>query len=182
MKRLLLAVTLLLGGLTSGFTQDAGMEQRLNKLAGQIEDLLAASAEQDKRIAALVRELQSLREVAGRPDESVSREELRKLAERVQEVDRKRESDRDLILKEIEKLGKTIAAPSRPVTPAGGGAARAEKGFEYAIQPGDTLSGIVAACREQGVRVTVDQILKANEGLKPEGLRVGQKIFIPGGN
>ena len=41
------------------------------------------------------------------------------------------------------------------------------------------LSIIVKAYRDQGIKVTADQILKANPGLDPKNLIVGKKIFIP---
>ena len=44
---------------------------------------------------------------------------------------------------------------------------------------GDTLSIIAKAYRDQGIKVTTDQILKANPGLDPKSLKVGQKILIP---
>lgn len=47
------------------------------------------------------------------------------------------------------------------------------------MKKGDTLSTIVQAYRDNNIKVTMDQILKANPGLKPERMRVGQKIFIP---
>jgi LysM repeat protein len=88
------------------------------------------------------------------------------------------------------KLSKTLSAPppehhrsSAPPSPPpdttsqGGGD---KTGFEYVVQQGDTLGKIVKGCREKNVMVTTDQILKANPGLVPEKLRVGQKIFIPG--
>lgn len=169
--------------------QDAATEERLNRLQAAIETLQASNVELQKRLTELTRELREVREQAGRPTgDFASTEDVKQLADRVREVDRKRADDRDLILKEIEKLGRTMSggtATSRPrpnpdpprteTRPAS-----TEKGFEYTIQSGDTLSSIVAACREQhGLRVTVDQILKANPGLKPNALRVGQKIFIP---
>ena len=55
----------------------------------------------------------------------------------------------------------------------------AEKGYDYVIQKGDTLSIIALAYREKGIKITSEQILKANPGLKPNSLRVGQKVFIP---
>ena len=54
-----------------------------------------------------------------------------------------------------------------------------QKGYDYTIQRGDTLLAIAKAYREQGIKVTTDQILKANPGLDPKSLIVGKKIFIP---
>ena len=190
MKRILIflaGLSLLLPPATHA--QDAAVEERLNKLNAHVEDLLAAQAEQQKRIAALAKELESLREQAAKPTgDFASQEELRKLARQLQEIDEKRVADNEKILKVIEKLGKsglstrtekkTTKAPTEPVekTGTGGGA---EKGFEYVIQSGDTPSTIAQAYREKGFKVTTEQILKANPGLKSNSLKVGQKIFIP---
>lgn len=167
--------------------QDAAIEERLNKLSAHIEDLLAAQAEQQKRIAALSREIESLREQINRPAAGYATvEDLRKLAEKLQEIDQKRVADNEKIVKELERLARLGAGPRaeprevKPVEPKpAAGATAGEKGYEYVIQSGDTLSGIVAACREKGIKVTVEQILKANPGLKERSLRPGQKIFIP---
>lgn len=171
--------------------QDAAVEERLNKLSGQIEDLLAAQAEQQKRIAALAREIDSLHEQQNQAGGNyASQEDLRKLADKLQELDKNRQADKELILKEIEKLGKAAATPAHikktapdvTPTPASGGSAAAtgpEKGYEYVIQSGDTLSSVAQAYREKNIKVTVDQILKANPGLNANKLKVGQKIFIP---
>ena len=51
--------------------------------------------------------------------------------------------------------------------------------FEYTIQPGDTLDAIVQAYKEKNMKITVAQIVKANPGLVPEKMKVGQKISIP---
>lgn len=168
--------------------QDAAIEERLNKLSAHIEDLLAAQAEQQKRIAALSREIESLREQINRPAaDYATAEDLRKLAEKLQEIDQKRLADNEKILKELERLARLGAGARaeprevKPVEPkpSAGGSPGSEKGYEYVIQSGDTLSGIAAACREKGIKVTVEQILKANPGLKERSLRPGQKIFIP---
>lgn len=172
--------------------QDAALEERVNKLNGYVQDLLAAQEAQRKQIDALAQEVQSLRDKIGQSNpNTATQDDLRKLAEKLQEVDRKREADRDLILKEIEALGKSTSK-QKPVTlkpiPAGntttsdaaaGKSAANEKGYEYEVKAGDTLSAIVAEYREQGIKVTVDQILKANPGLKATTMKVGQKIFIP---
>jgi len=187
MKRfsiLLLGLTLV--NLTPSLrAQDAATEERLNKLNGLVQDLVEDKAHMKKQLDVLAKEIAALREQGSSTPSAASAEDLRKLAEKIQEIDRKREADKELILKEIEKLGKTIAAPRpRPSTPAantGTGPAPAdkEKGYEYVVQSGDTPSAIAAAYREQGVKITADDILKANPGLKATSLPVGKKIFIP---
>lgn len=193
MKRIsgFLAAVLLCGA-TLSRAQDAAVEERLNKLSGQIEDLLAAVAKQDKRLSALEKEVEAVREQATKPSGNyASVEELRKLAEKLQEIDRSRVADNEKILRAIEKLEKAPIGGAKPArtkppeetTPKTGGNAGGspEKGFEYVIAPGDTLSSIVKMVRrEKGVKVTAEQILKANEGLKEKSLKVGQTIFIPG--
>jgi len=193
MKRIsfLLVVALFFGAMISR-ADDAAVEERLNKLSGQIEDLLAAAAKQDKRLSALEKDLEAVREQATKPNGNfASQEELSKLALKLQEIDQKRVADNEHIVKEIEKLGKMPAGGSKPkpVKPptavedpgksgsrSGGGA---EPGFNQVIAPGDTLSTIAQAYREKGVKVTSEQILKANPGLKANSLKVGQTIFIP---
>ena len=49
----------------------------------------------------------------------------------------------------------------------------------YTVQDGNTLAEIVKAYRDKGVKVTVQQVLDANPGLKATNMKVGQKIFIP---
>ncbi|MDW8309021.1 MAG: hypothetical protein RMK20_06580, partial [Verrucomicrobiales bacterium] len=143
--------------------QDAAIEERLNKLSAHIEDLLAAQAEQQKRLAALSREIESLREQMNRPAaDYATAEDLRKLAEKLQEIDQKRVADNEKIVRELERLARLGAGARpeprevKPVEPrsTSGGTTSTEKGYEYVIQSGDTLSGIVAACREKGIKVT----------------------------
>ena len=165
--------------------QDAATEERLNKLNGLVQDLVEDKANMKKQLDAMAKEIQSLRELGSSASTAASAEDLKRLAEQVREIDRKREADKELILKEIEKLGKSISAAGRTrQTPqanagSGGTSSPAEKGYEYLVQSGDTLSAIAAAYKEQGVKVTPDDILKANPGLKPTSLTVGKKIFIP---
>lgn len=163
--------------------QDPAVEERLNKLQGQIENLIEAQSEQRQQLAKLARELSALsaRQVDSQT-QFATRDELRLLAEKIQELDREREADKELILKEIEKLGKTLAGSSRPARPAAVDTMQLspdQKGYEYVVQHGDTLSAIAEAYRQKNIKVTVEQILAANPGLDPKRLKVGQKIFIP---
>ena len=191
MKRIsLLLITLSLCANPAARGQDAATEERLNKLSGQIEDLIAGQKEQRERLFALVKELESVREQSAKPSANyATHEDLNRLRESVKEVDRKRLEDYDKIRAELLKLGKTLSAPapsskkSAPATPVDGPtiekSSPPEKGFKYTIQNHDNLSAIVQAYKEKNIKITTDQILKANPGLNPNRLRVGQEIFIP---
>lgn len=163
--------------------QDPATEERLNKLAGQIEDLITAHKALQSDISGLSRRLDDLREQVGKPNvDYATHEDLKALADSIREVDRKRIQDAENIQKQlltIQKLAASAPAPSvrkQEKTPQ---VDRPQKGFEYTVQPGDTLSSIIQACRDQNVKVTLDQVLKANPGLVPERMKVGQTIFIP---
>src|SRR5205814_10443911 len=68
MKRIsLLLITLSLCSSPSAPSQDAATEERLNKISGHIEDLIAGQKEQRERLSALARELETVREQASRP-------------------------------------------------------------------------------------------------------------------
>lgn len=170
--------------------QDAASEERFNKLAGQIEDLRANQEAITKRIEALGKEVESLRGQVDKPTGNyASDEDLKRLAEAVKEIDRKRLEDYDKIRLELKNLGKSLAAPTPAVrktvpTPIADNSTSEkpnipDKGFEYQVKKGDTLSIIVQAYRDNNIKITTDQVLRANPGLKPERMRVGQKIFIP---
>lgn len=167
--------------------QDAGTEEQLNKLRGEITALQASNVDLQKRLSEVLKELQDVREQASKPTGNyASADDVKQLAEKIKEVDRKRVEDVELITGEIKKLGKAITSNSgnrikNPDVPKTGSdtPSTPEKGYEYVIKSGDTLSAIVAEYNKQGVKVTTDQVLKANPGLKPESLKVGQKVFIP---
>jgi len=189
MKRIsFLLVTLALCSPCGLRAQDAATEERLNKLSGRIEDLMAGQEVLKKQIADLARDLRSLREQSAQPNVNYARQEdLNSLAEKIKEVDRKRLEDAEKVRTELLKLRDVLRAPLTPTKKAAptkspkdtATAPLSDKGFEYAIQSGDTLEAIVQAYKEQNIKVTVAQILNANPGLKAERMRVGQKIFIP---
>jgi septal ring factor EnvC (AmiA/AmiB activator)/phage tail protein X len=174
--------------------QDA-TQQQLDQISGKIQDLQASLAEQGKRIDALEKKIGDLQDKLNQPGASVgaSADDLKKLAEQVQEIDKKRQADNEQILKELEKLDKSLGvAPSghkptpsistnNPTPPAADGK---QNGYYYPIKSGDTLSAIAKAYRDSDkhVKVTADDILKANPGLNPKNMVVGKKIFIPDPN
>lgn len=187
MKRISLFLSILvLSSTLSLRAQDAATEERLNKLNGLIQDLLEDKARQQKQIAELSKQIDALREQIAKPDtDTATRDEVRKLADAVKEVDKKRIEDSERVAKEFERLGKIVtnrppprSNESGPKTPPKQPAV-SDKGYEYVVQSGDVLSTIAQAYRENGVKVTVEQILKANPGLNERSLKVGQTIFIP---
>src|ERR1017187_750819 len=111
MKKISLWLLILVFTAALGRAQETATQQQLDKLSGQIQEMLEAQAQQGRRIEALEKEINELRDKVNTPvvNDSASRGDLKKLAEQVQEIDRKRSDDRDLILKEIEKLGKAAA-------------------------------------------------------------------------
>ena len=190
MKRILIWFLVLSFSVAAARAQDDATQQQINELNGRIQNLTDLQTVQAKRITALEKEVSELRDKSSQPaaTDTVNADDLKKLADQVQEIDKKRQEDRELILKEIGKLGKVGGSPSgRKSTPSvttnaatgGSSAGGKENGYERTIAAGDTLSVIAAAYRDQGIKVTSDQILKANPGLDPKNLKVGQKIFIP---
>lgn len=163
----------------------AALEERIKQLNGYVQDLLEDKANQKRQIEALAREVQSLREqLQAQPKGNfASQEDLRSLAKQVQEIEDKRRNDREVILKELENLGKAAARPIKPSRSVSGGTsgtALPDKAIEHTIASGDTLSSIVSAYnKEKGLKLTTDLILKANPGLDPLRLKVGQKIMVP---
>ena len=174
--------------------QDAATQQQIDKLSGQIQDLLDAQAAQGKRIGALEKQVSDFGDKLNQPaaNNYASADDLKKLAGQLQDLAKKQQDDNDLILKELEKLGKggsvSTGHKSPPVVPTTStdnptpASAGPQKGYDYTIASHDTISAIAKAYRAQGVKVTSDQILKANPGLDPKNLIVGKKIFIPDPN
>jgi LysM repeat protein len=205
MKRIFFAATLLaLCAPVTGRTQDAATEERLKQLAGKIEDLIAGQEAQRKQISNLAREIESLRDQQNKPNTSyASQDDLKRLGKAIEEVDRKRMDDYEKIGATLEKIKKTLETPIKTPriapnqtsdrNPDRGSTERdhsgssassknsehTEKGFDYTVQSGDTLSAIIAAYKEKGIRVSEKQIMAANPALVPEKMKVGQKIWIP---
>jgi LysM repeat protein len=169
--------------------QDDATQQQIDKLSGQIQDLIDGQTVQGKRLDALEKEINDLQDKSSQPGGAANPDYLKKLAEQVQEIDKKRQEDNDRILKELERLDKSLgvsplghkAAPNVSATSTTGSPTSSgpQKGYDYTIQAGDTLSAIAKAYRAQGIKVTTNQILAANPGLNPNNLVVGKKIFIP---
>ena len=93
--------------------QDNATQQQIDELNGRVQNLIDAQTTQNKRIEALEKEIAGL-------GDRVNQDDLKKLAAQVQDIDRKRQEDNARILKELERLGKSLGAPppSRKATPS----------------------------------------------------------------
>jgi LysM repeat protein len=187
MKRIsFLLLTALLAVPAIAPAQDAATEERLNKLSAQIDVLIEAKDAQNKKIEDLQGQIRDLQNQVSKPSGNyASADDVKQLADAIKEVDRKRQEDNEKVLNELEKLGKTLGgSPGRrtttitepkPTVDANPSAPH----FEYTVQSGDTLGAIVKAYRDKNIKISLSQILAANPGLKPENMKVGQKIVIP---
>jgi len=172
---------------------DDSTQQQMDKLSATIQDMQTVLDAQNKRLDALEKKINDLSDKLGQSGGGsvAGADDLKKLAEQVQEIDKKRQDDNEAVLKELEKLDKALGVtPSNRKTTATTSTAGTnnatggtpQKGYEYSIQEKDTLAAIAKAYRTQGVKVTTAQIIAANPGLNPNNLKVGQKIFIPDPN
>jgi uncharacterized protein (UPF0335 family)/phage tail protein X len=186
MKRFALILTVWVASLLSLSAQDAALlEERVKQLMGRVENLEEANAGLKRQIDALVREVSTLREQqASQPTTpTASRDDLRELVKKVQEIEEKRKADRAWLEKEFEKLAKLASKPGTVAPPPRTNERTSDlpkDALEHPVAPGDTLSTIAAAySKETGRKITVDMILKANPGLVPERMTSGKKILIP---
>lgn len=185
-------------------------QENYNQLKGYVDDLLKSQKDMDFRIQALSKDIADLRIETSKPTGNyASQEEVQALKKAIEEIDKKREQDKELILKEIEKIGKAVTAggpaipsstegrghkrsrptptdstsiPDRATPPSGNSPSGDEgdqTGFYYIVKSGDTLGLIAQAYREQGIKVSSSQIARANPNVNPAKLYVGTKIFIP---
>jgi LysM repeat protein len=184
-------------------------EERYKQMTSDIQSLLTAQEIQQKRLQALAEELRKTRDDQAHSGRNLAtrdevKEQLRELVEKIQEIDRKREADKKLILEELAKLGKTLQTPA-PAPRKNREAERAEpsdrddastkakppkkpvqqvEGYPHEVQKGEYLSLIIAAYNAQYKKdgkktITMKQVLDANPDLKPEKIQPGMKILIP---
>jgi TolA-binding protein len=173
--------------------QESATQQQIDTLVGKLQDANDAIDRLDKRIAVLEKEIAELRDKVNTPavNDYANRAELKALAEQVQEIDRNRKKDSDMIANQIDKLARAAATAPPPVihphpappkaddTPA---SSTPQKGYEYEVKQGDNLGLIIKAYRDKGVKVTLKQIEAANPTMNPNVLIPGKKIFIPDAN
>ncbi len=167
--------------------QNRALIENVNRLQGQLEDLLQSYNALKKEVDILQIELRKTRaeSLKSKPD-SITKSDIEGLTKAIREVDRKRSADKELILKEIRNIARNSNSNSRPITTTPSTTNRKpQKGFEHTVQSGETISAIIAAYNEQlkiegsKKRITLNSVLKANPKLNPRSIQIGQILFIP---
>jgi nucleoid-associated protein YgaU len=180
----------------SAIAAQQGAEERYKRMAADMQALQMDNESLKAKIASLEQKIDDLRrQLAAAGNNNVAQDDLKRLAEKIAEVDKKREEDKQAISEEIRKsfggLEKKLdssGAPahgSSPKTPPVTEKSPGASGFSYTIQEGDSLSAILKAYntdfKSKGWKpVTFKQTKEANPGIEDwDRLRVGQKIIIP---
>ena len=167
--------------------QNRALIENVNRLQGQLEDLLQSYNALKKEVDILQIELRKTRaeSLKSKPD-SITKSDIEGLTKAIREVDRKRSADKELILKEIRNIARNSNNNSRPITTSPSTTNKTpQKGFEHTVQSGETISAIIAAYNEQlkiegsKKRITLNSVLKANPKLNPRSIQIGQILFIP---
>ncbi len=173
--------------------QDAA-EERYKRMAADLEALQLDNQSLKAKIAALEQKIDDLHQQLAGANNSGVQEDLKRLAEKIVLVDKKREEDKQAISEEIrkaiaglEKTASSSSPPPRRSTPAPPPDTEPPSNandLSYTIKDGDTLSVIVKAYntdfKSKGWKtITLKEAMDANPKVDWTRLRVGQKIIIP---
>jgi TolA-binding protein len=170
-------------------------EERYERLAADLQAVQSDNEALHAKITAMEEEIETLRAAQSHAaDNSGIQDDLKHLADTIQEVDKKRQEDKEAISEEIrksigrlEQLAGSASAPihaSGPRPSAVADSPASDKGYSYTIQDGDRLDLIVKAYnadyKSKGLKsITLRQAKEANPNVDWNRLRVGQKIVIP---
>jgi LysM repeat protein len=223
MKRQLLfvgLVTVCLGIHLPVHAQDAAAvaereeaETRYKRINARVQELEETLQAHQKTIMKLTEEVHRLSEEVSRlnakNESAATQESLKRLGEKIEEVDKKRQADNALALAQLKSLGAQLVMPAPKAgstekgsqSPNSGKSSAAppvknasqnpgedttkaapavpENGYEYSIKSGDTLDKILRDLRAHGMKLTQKQVMDANPGVNWSKLKIGQKIFIP---
>ena len=166
--------------------------ERFKLIRGEMEAMQEAYELQRKKIDALTTELKQLRKANQQLAmqaklQYATQQDVNAINTRIDQVDKNRKKDRDLILAEFtklnRKLGQLANAQQAPVAIPEPPEPN-EEFIEHTVEKGEFLSAIIVAynqhLKSKGFKpITTRDILNANPKLKPELIQVGQKIKIP---
>jgi LysM repeat protein len=175
--------------------EQQGFDEKFKQLAADLETLRAANQLLQTKLSALQEELDKVRSDQTRQSSgSLSRDDLKPLTQKIDEVDKRRLEDKDAILENIknttERLEKLLTNPADPAPkpPIRGSAPpsppAAPEGVTYTVKDGDRLTAIVAAYNTVFISkhfktITPQQVKDANPTVDWSRLKIGQKIVIP---
>lgn len=203
MKSLMIVALCLAGVVTTAVGQSGNlvanaawqeMQDRTRRQQAEIEDLKALVNSMSENLTVLRKRIVEQNEAMQKIVEAqklalgdfVSKDELSGVTLSVKEAEKNREADKKLFIKKFEELRRLILSTPTKSTPARSTPpAPNQRGVEHKVESGETLSAIMDAYnaelkrRGSKARITVDSLKKANPGLKPDRIFVGQKIFIP---
>lgn len=181
-------------------------QERIRALSTRVEELTQAHSEIIQAINKLQRQYNVLAEEVSRLREAVrtpppppdlssaasldSVQQLQgalvALENRFLASEKDRQRDNDRLLRQLENLAKIAPSASIPSTPKSASSRAQEPEimgdgtvYEWTVKKGETLSGIVKTVKDSGGNTSINAILKANPGLKPNAIQVGQKIIVP---
>jgi len=167
--------------------------KRVNTKIEQLEETLQS---QQKQIATLISEIHALSgevdRLKSRNENAATQDAIKRLADKIEEVDKKRQSDNELVRSQFKSLGKELARSVQPKDPiAPPVTPKVEKAtppsdppvpenlLAYKIKDGDTLVRIVTDLRAQGFKITQKQVMDANPKVNWNKLKIGQTVLIP---
>ena len=175
-------------------------EEREKRINARMEDMEKTINNYEKRISLLNDDVRALREEISKlrddNSDSQTRENIKRLKDAVEEVDKKRLEDNKRVMEALDGLQSSIkknlsgTTATRPESsnppPRNGHTAKppprhdTETGYEYTVMDGDTLVTIISKLRNaKKIRVTQKQMMDANPGVNWTGLQIGQKLFVP---
>lgn len=194
MKIGILALVILgIGGITTNNAQttpsqrEDAQEERLKILraADQIEIVQSNADKLQVEVASVKEQLTKLQEAS-----NAQQQQIDTLLAALQKSEEARAKEREVLLSKVGEMISTatpkttsVETPKREAiekeSSTTSTTATAEKGYSHIVEKGETLSMIAAAYSEKGVKVTVDDLRKANHLGSKDVLKVGQKLFIP---
>lgn len=191
-----------LPGRAQGIQVDA---EEFRRLQGEVADLRDAKTADQRRISELSRKVEQLQTALRSAEErttiklgdAITREDLKKVIDRISEVDEKREGDRKIILEEFDKLAKALSKPPMREVPDRRPKIRDTdnetvnepepfegKVYPHKVEPNQTVSQIIewwnTSLKKEGLpTISYSQVKKANPKLDFNRIRVGQEILLP---
>jgi TolA-binding protein len=173
--------------------QDA--DERYERMSTDLQAVQADNQDLRAKITSMEQEIQALRDAQAKPaDNSAMQDEMKKLADAIQEVDKKRQADTEAISEQIRNsigqiehaVGNGTPTPTHVTHPKTEDTTPAPNvdGYSYTVVEGDRLDLIVKAYnaeyRSKGLKtITMRQTREANPNVDWNRLRIGQKIIVP---